>query len=44
MQNKIFYTIETGIYEWERYIDASKTPKWEEIGIEWLVNNIDPDN
>ena len=35
---------ETGIYEWERYIDASKTANWEEIGIDWLVNNIDPDN
>jgi hypothetical protein len=35
---------ETGIYEWERYIDASKVANWEENGQEWLVNKIDPDN
>ncbi len=34
---------ETGIYEWERYIDASKNAQWEETGKKWLVNNIDPD-
>jgi len=34
---------ETGIYEWERYIDASKTLNWEEVGTKWLVNYIDPD-
>jgi hypothetical protein len=34
---------ETGIYEWERYIDSSKTADWEEIGIKWLENKIDPD-
>jgi len=35
---------ETGIYEWERYIDASKTANWEEAGQKWLVNKINPDN
>ncbi len=35
---------ETGIYEWERYIDASKTPNWEEQGKKWLVNAVDIDN
>lgn len=34
---------ETGIYQWERYIDASKVPNWEEIGINWLVKGEDPD-
>jgi hypothetical protein len=34
---------ETGIYQWERYIDASKTQNWEGIGKKWLVNAIDPD-
>ncbi|MGA7722790.1 MAG: hypothetical protein WCA84_16610 [Ignavibacteriaceae bacterium] len=34
---------ETGIYEWERYIDSSKTADWEEIGIKWLEDKIDPD-
>lgn len=34
---------ETGIYEWERYIDASKNPNWEEIATDWLEKAIDPD-
>ena len=34
---------ETGIYEWERYINSSKTADWEEIGIKWLEDKIDPD-
>jgi len=34
---------ETGIYQWERYIDSSKIPNWEDVGTRWLVNNIDPD-
>ena len=34
---------ETGIYEWERYIDASKNANWEETGRNWLLNNTDPD-
>jgi len=34
---------ETGIYAWERYIDASKTLNWEKIGIDWVKNGIDPD-
>ena len=34
---------ETGIYQWERYIDASKVTNWEEIGIQWLVRAEDPD-
>ncbi len=34
---------ETGIYEWERYINASVTPNWEEVGINWIAKGIDPD-
>ncbi len=34
----------TGIYEWERYIDASATSNWEEVGINWIVKAEDPDN
>ena len=34
---------ETGIYEWERYIDASAVPEWEKIGIDWISEGIDPD-
>ena len=34
---------ETGIYAWERYLDASSTPEWEKIGIDWLTKGTDPD-
>ena len=34
---------ETGIYQWERYIDASTSGDWEEKGKKWLVGAIDPD-
>ena len=33
----------SGIYEWERYIDASNTPDWEERAMAWLLNAIEPD-
>ena len=35
--------MDTGIYEWERYIDASKYPNWERIGMDWIEKAIDPD-
>lgn len=34
---------ETGIYAFERYIDSSATPNWEQKGIDWLTKGIDPD-
>lgn len=34
---------ETGIGRWERYIDASSVPDWEEIGMKWLTDAVDPD-
>ena len=34
---------ETGIYEWERYIDASKHPDYEKPAVDWLTKGIDPD-
>jgi len=34
---------ETGIYQWERYIDASVSGDWEEKGKKWVVGAIDPD-
>lgn len=34
---------ETGIYEWERYLDASAMDNWEEVGIRWLTEAVDPD-
>ncbi len=34
---------ETGIYEFERYIDASSVADWEKVGIDWISNKVDPD-
>lgn len=34
---------QTGIYEWERYIDASQEPDWERVGLDWLIKCVDPD-
>lgn len=34
---------ETGIYEWERYIDASTVRNWESQGVAWVRDGIDPD-
>lgn len=34
---------ETGIYAWERYIDASNNKEWEKTAVEWLKNGTDPD-
>lgn len=33
----------TGVYEWERYFDASCDPDWERRATEWIVHRIDPD-
>ncbi|MBU8933704.1 MAG: hypothetical protein KOO62_06820 [candidate division Zixibacteria bacterium] len=35
---------ETGIYEWERYIDSSTEADWEEKGMLWIVGAVDPDS
>jgi hypothetical protein len=34
---------ETGIGRWERYIDSTAVENWEEVGMKWLLNEIDPD-
>jgi len=34
---------ETGIYEWERYINASAVSNWEEVGVKWIKDAVDPD-
>lgn len=34
---------DTGIYEWERYINAAATPEWEQAGVNWLTRAVDPD-
>lgn len=34
---------QTGIYEWERYINAKDDENWEKTGEDWIINKIDPD-
>lgn len=34
---------QTGIYVWERYIDASKHKNWEELAFSWLLDGYDPE-
>ncbi len=34
---------ESDIYDWERYIDAMNNSDWEQKGMDWLLNAIDPD-
>ncbi len=34
---------QTGIYQWERYIDETSNPNWEKAGVDWIQNGIDPD-
>lgn len=34
---------ETGIGKWERYLDASTISDWEEVGMNWLLHAVDPD-
>jgi hypothetical protein len=34
---------QTGIYAWERYIDADKEANWQQLGLDWILNSVDPD-
>jgi hypothetical protein len=34
---------ESGIDQWERYIDASSHPDWEAKGVAWVKEGTDPD-
>jgi hypothetical protein len=34
---------QSGIYAWERYIDASTIADWEARGMAWILEAIDPD-
>lgn len=34
---------DTGIGQWERYVDASTVDNWEEVGMNWLEHAVDPD-
>jgi hypothetical protein len=33
----------SGVYAYERYLDASKDPDWERKALDWIVRAIDPD-
>jgi hypothetical protein len=35
---------ETGISEWERYIDANAEPNWEQVAMDWVLDCVDPDD
>ncbi len=32
----------TGIYDYERYINASVNPIWEKEALDWLINSVEP--
>jgi hypothetical protein len=34
---------QSGIYDWERYIDASSTERWSEKAVNWVKFGVDPD-
>lgn len=34
---------ETGMYAYERYIDASADPNWEQTALAWIERGVDPD-
>ncbi|RZV10562.1 hypothetical protein BDK88_1731 [Natrinema hispanicum] len=34
---------ESGIYDWERYLNAGTTDDWYQQAVDWLVDEIDPD-
>lgn len=34
---------ESGIYQWERYVDGSKDANWEKIAESWISTGKDPD-
>ncbi len=33
----------SGIYAWERYIDAGKLTNWERVAEDWITKGADPD-
>jgi hypothetical protein len=33
----------SGVYAYERYLDALKDPDWEAKAVDWIVRAIDPD-
>ncbi len=35
--------LQSDIYDYERYLDTTHTPNWEEVGLKWVTQGIDPD-
>lgn len=33
----------SGVYAYERYLDALKDPEWESKAVDWIVRAVDPD-
>lgn len=36
-------SLQSGLFDFDRYIDVSINPDWEEIGLRWMNDGIDPD-
>ena len=36
-------SLQSGMFDFHRYIDSSNEPDWERKGLEWLTKEIDPD-
>lgn len=34
---------QTGIYQWERYLNTQTTPDWETHAVKWIKDGTDPD-
>ncbi len=34
---------ESGIHTWERYLDASAEPQWQQKAVDWVTSGKDPD-
>ena len=36
--------LQSDIYDWERYIDATASDDWQKLGEDWISRGIDPDS
>ena len=36
-------SLQSGIHDYERYLDAATDPDWEDKGLKWVIDRIDPD-
>jgi hypothetical protein len=35
--------LQSNIYDWERYLDASTLVNWEQLALDWVRHAVDPD-